>query len=73
MQCSQPTRSLLNCDHSSIEGITIDEMKDLLAKTKTRRANSFTELTRLRLLRHATFHGLLDDKAPAESCASSCN
>ena len=49
------------------EGITIDEMKELCwVKPKLVTQVSFTEWTSYGLLRHATFHGLRDDKEPRE-------
>ena len=45
------------------EGITIDEMKELCwLKPKLVAQVSFTEWTNYGLLRHATFHGLREDK-----------
>jgi bifunctional non-homologous end joining protein LigD len=45
------------------EGITIDEMKELCwLKPKLVAHVSFTEWTDYGLLRHATFHGLREDK-----------
>jgi bifunctional non-homologous end joining protein LigD len=45
------------------EGITIEEMKELCwLKPKLVAQVSFTEWTNYGLLRHATFHGLRDDK-----------
>jgi bifunctional non-homologous end joining protein LigD len=49
------------------EGITIDEMKELCwLKPKLVAQVSFTEWTNYGLLRHATFHGLRDDKNAGE-------
>jgi bifunctional non-homologous end joining protein LigD len=49
------------------EGVTIDEMKELCwLKPKLVAQVSFTEWTNYGLLRHATFHGLRDDKAARE-------
>jgi len=48
------------------EGITADEMKELCwLKPKLVVQVSFTEWTDYGLLRHATFHGLRDDKEPS--------
>ena len=47
------------------EGITAEEMKELCwLKPKLIAQVSFTEWTAYGLLRHATFHGLRDDKEP---------
>jgi bifunctional non-homologous end joining protein LigD len=47
------------------EGITAEEMKELCwLKPKLVAQVSFTEWTDYALLRHATFHGLRDDKEP---------
>jgi bifunctional non-homologous end joining protein LigD len=47
------------------EGITAEEMKELCwLKSKLIAQVSFTEWTDYGLLRHATFHGLRDDKEP---------
>jgi bifunctional non-homologous end joining protein LigD len=47
------------------EGITVDEMAELCwLKPKLVAQVSFTEWTNYGLLRHATFEGLRDDKAP---------
>jgi bifunctional non-homologous end joining protein LigD len=49
------------------EGITIDEMSELCwLKPKLVAQVSFTEWTNYGLLRHATFEGLREDKAPRE-------
>jgi bifunctional non-homologous end joining protein LigD len=49
------------------EGITTDEMKELCwLKPKLVAQVSFTEWTNYGLLRHATFHGLREDKEPRE-------
>jgi len=49
------------------EGITIDEMKELCwLKPKLVAQVSFTEWTNYGLLRHATFHGLREDKEAQE-------
>jgi bifunctional non-homologous end joining protein LigD len=49
------------------EGITTEEMKDLCwLKPKLVAQISFTEWTNYELLRHATFHGLRDDKNARE-------
>jgi bifunctional non-homologous end joining protein LigD len=49
------------------ESIAIDEMKELCwLKPKLVAQVSFTEWTSYGLLRHATFHGLRDDKQPRE-------
>jgi bifunctional non-homologous end joining protein LigD len=49
------------------EGITVDEMAELCwLKPKLVAQISFTEWTNYGLLRHATFEGLRDDKAPRE-------
>jgi bifunctional non-homologous end joining protein LigD len=49
------------------EGITIDEMKELCwLKPKLVAQIAFTEWTDYGLLRHATFHGLREDKQPTE-------
>ena len=49
------------------EGITIDEMSELCwLKPKLVAQVSFTEWTNYGLLRHATFEGLRQDKAPRE-------
>jgi ATP-dependent DNA ligase len=49
------------------EGITIDEMKQLCwLKPKLVAEVSFTEWTNYGLLRHATFHGLREDKEAQE-------
>jgi bifunctional non-homologous end joining protein LigD len=49
------------------EGITVEEMAELCwLKAKLVAKVSFTEWTNYGLLRHATFEGLRDDKAPRE-------
>jgi bifunctional non-homologous end joining protein LigD len=49
------------------EGITIGEMSELCwLKPKLVAQVSFTEWTNYGLLRHATFEGLREDKAPRE-------
>jgi bifunctional non-homologous end joining protein LigD len=49
------------------EGITVDEMSELCwLKPKLVAQVSFTEWTNYGLLRHATFEGLREDKAPPE-------
>jgi bifunctional non-homologous end joining protein LigD len=49
------------------EGITVDEMSELCwLKPKLVAQISFTEWTNYGLLRHATFEGLREDKAPRE-------
>ena len=49
------------------EGISVDEMVDLCwLKPKLVAQVSFTEWTNYGLLRHATFEGLRDDKAPRQ-------
>jgi len=49
------------------EGINIDEMSELgWLKPKLVAQVSFTEWTNYGLLRHATFEGLREDRAPRE-------
>ncbi len=49
------------------EGITLDEMKELVwLQPKLVAQVAFTEWTNYGLLRHATFHGLRQDKEPHE-------